>query len=100
MNYKQFYGKTIQESFENFNNSNPHVFEAIEKEAWRAVSNGKKKFSVKSIVNYVRWNYFMTTKDADSEFKINDAFTSRYARMLISKHPEMGRMIELRNLRS
>lgn len=106
--YQQATGNSIQESFSKFHEAHPEIFLLIVKECDRAIRHGKKKFSVKAIGNYIRWNVFIEseqetlfTKRGDKiQFKLNDAFFSRYARLLIISYPHMKDFIELRDLRS
>ena len=106
--YKQATGMDIQTAFETFHRAHPEIFLLIAKEADRAIRAKKKKFSVKAIGNYIRWNMFIESdeetlfnKKGDKiEFKLNDAFFSRYARLLIITYPYMESYIEMRDLRA
>ena len=98
MNYQQQTGKTIKEGFLAFNSENPHIYEAFEKQALRAVKNGRKKISAKLIINWIRWNEFL--KSTDQNFKINDAFQSYYARYFVEQHPEHAELFSFRKLRN
>ena len=96
--YFEFTGKTIQEKFEEFNNKNPLVYALFKQQVQKAISRGKKKLSAKTILGYIRWN--LTLETTGDEFKINDIYTSRYARKYINEFPEQKEIFELRNLRS
>jgi len=106
--YQQQFGKTIQSSFEEFHKNNPEIYLMIVKECDRALRANKKKFSIKAIGNYIRWNVFIETKEDTlfsvkgeiKKFKLNDAYFSRYARLLISEYPHFEKHLELRDLRS
>jgi|SRR6185312_514459 len=101
-------GISIQNAFESFHKNNPEIFLMIVKEADRAIRAGKKKFSVKAICNYIRWNIFIETKEDTlfsvrgevKKFKLGDQYTSRYARLLIITYPHMKDFIETRDLRA
>lgn len=101
-------GISIQDAFEKFHKANPEIFLMIVKEADRAVRAGKKKFSVKAICNYIRWNVFIETKEDTlfsvrgevKKFRLGDQYTSRYARLLIITYPHMKDYIETRDLRA
>ena len=97
--YKEQHGYTIQEDFEKFHNDNPGVYKEFENQVFQAKSKGKKKISSKTVIGFIRWEYFLRTESKD-EFKINDAYTSRYARLYLSKHPQDQEIFNLRNLRS
>lgn len=106
--YQKMYGSSIQENFEKFHKANPEVMLMIVKECDRAIRAGKKKFSIKAIGNYIRWNIFIETKEDTlfsirgevKKFRLNDAYFSRYARLIIISYPHMKDFIELRDLRS
>ena len=107
-NYNQLTGKTIQESFIAFHKANPDVFLLIVREADRAVKLGKKRFSVKQIVGYLRWEIYLETKEATlfevageiKKYKIGDQYTSRYSRLLLDQYPRFTPYIEQRAIRS
>lgn len=106
--YEKATGISIQNAFEAFHKSHPEIFLMIVKEADRAIRAKKKRFSVKAIGNYIRWNVFIESeqetlfnKRGDKiQFKLNDAFFSRYARLLIITYPHMEGFIEMRDLRA
>lgn len=106
--YKNSTGLSIQDSFEKFHRANPEIFLLIVKECDRAIRAGKRKFSIKAIGNYIRWNIFIETKEDTlfsvrgevKKFRLNDAYLSRYARLLIITYPHMKDYVELRDLRA
>ena len=98
MNYQELNGHTIREGFNKFNVENPHIFQAFEKQALKAINNGKKKISAKMIINWIRWHEFL--ESTDENFKINDAYQAYYARHFIEKYPEYNGIFELRKLRN
>lgn len=106
--FKENTGRSITEAFELFHAANPDVYVLIKKEALKAVRAGKTKFSVKAIINWIRWEVRKNTieltlfnsKEGPKKFKINDAYSSRYSRLLINEFPEMEKYVELRDLRS
>ena len=98
MNYKELNGHSIEEGFNKFNKENPHIYNAFEEQAFKAIERGRKKISSKLIINWIRWNE--TLRSSDKNFKINDAYQSRYARLFIQNHPKYENVFELRKLRS
>jgi len=97
--FSQINGKTIETAFEHFDAGNPEVFEQICRQALIAINKGKKRISIKAIVNWLRWNWFVDTKDSTG-YKINDAYISLYARKFVKKYPQHKDKIELRALRA
>lgn len=98
MQFQEQTGKSIKESFEEFNKKNPHVYDMFKGQVYRAKSKNRSKVSSKAIINWMRWEVSINTKSADV-YKINDAFTSHYARLFIKDHPQYADMFELRELR-
>lgn len=98
MNYQELNGHTIREGFNKFNFENPHIFKAFEKQALKAINNGKTKISAKMIINWIRWHEFLDSPD--DNFKINDAYQAYYARYFIEKYPEYEGVFEFRKLRN
>lgn len=92
-------GKSIKELFETFNTNNPQVYTAFQTEAIRAFKMGKTKLSSKQIIGYIRWNFFMDTDDSASTFRINDAYTSHYARLFAINNPTLANLFNYRGLR-
>lgn len=98
MNYKELNGCTIREGFNKFNEANPHIYDAFEEQALKAIGKGREKISAKLIINWIRWNEFL--KSSDKNFRINDAYQSYYARHFIKKNPEHEDVFNLRKLRN
>jgi hypothetical protein len=88
-------GLTIQERFEDFHAKNPWVYQALRHLMAEAVRKNVKKIGIKLLYERLRWDVITTTTATD--FKLNDHFTSRYARLLDAEFPGI---LELRKLRS
>lgn len=95
---KSLFPKTIEERFQEFHRANPAVFQLFEMYARLALNSGKRLGS-RAIMERVRWEVYMKTRDGEG-FKINNNFTSRYARLLVEKHPEFDGFFEMRDLRA
>lgn len=108
MNFRQNTGKSIQQAFDEFHRNNPLVYHHFCKLIQKALNHGKKKVSSKMIINVIRWEIFIQTEEQTlfndngelKKFRINDCYTSRYARMYIDQHPDRKDIFELRELRS
>ncbi len=87
----------IDEAFNAFHLKNPRVYGIFRNLALKAIRLGKTKISAKMLIEVVRWNYEMEMQ-GDEKFKINNNFTSRYARMFISRNPEYAKLFETRAL--
>jgi hypothetical protein len=91
---------TMQEQFEQFHTANPWVYDLIVSMARDLHERGRKKIGIAMLIEVMRWQYWRTTNDANSDFKINNNYKSRYARLVIEKNPDLSDMFELRELRS
>ena len=90
---------TIQERFTRFHRCNPWVLAALEKMAIAEMQSGFRT-SVDYLVHNLRWHYRRTTRDPNSDFKISNDYTSRYARLLLEKNPSLHRVIKTKTLTS
>jgi hypothetical protein len=90
---------TIQETFEAFHAANPWVLRAFEQltEDWL---KGHRKVGMKMLAEVLRWQHSRRTTTQGRSFKLNNNHTSRYARLLIERHPEWEQAFETRELRS
>lgn len=98
-NFEQATGKSIDLAFQEFNKQNPRVWETFQEQCLRAIRLGKIKISAKQLIGYIRWDVALKT-NADDGFKINDAFTSRYARYFAEKYPQYQDIFNYRELRN
>lgn len=97
--YQKATGKTIDAAFEIYHQQNPKVYELFKKYVNDILSRGKKLTSAKMIINRIRWEIYMETK-GNEEYRINDAFTSRYARLYAKEYPHYKDIFNFRDLRS
>jgi hypothetical protein len=91
--------KTIQERFDRFCIQHPDVFSLFRKIAWELRGRGYKRYSADGILHIVRYNYDTSGNDA-AGFKINNVFSSRFARKLIAEDPTFDGFFETRVLKS
>lgn len=90
--------RTADELFWAFHQANPEVYLELEKLSLQWFSVGHKHGSMKMFYEYLRYNRGIQTVSED--FKLNNNYHSRYARLLIEKHPELKDFFELRELKS
>lgn len=89
---------TIQERFEAFDRANPHVYEALVGLVMQMRQRGVRQYGMKGLFEILRWRYAMQT--SGDEFKLNNIFTSRYVRKLVTEYPELRDFFELRELKA
>jgi hypothetical protein len=92
--------KTTQEAFEEFHAKNPHVYVALVRLTRVAVRNGRKVVGMQSCVERLRWDYFTQTTHHEDEFKINNNFASRYARLIMANEPDLAGIYKTRKLKA
>lgn len=90
---------TIAERFDAFHEVNPWVADAMEALIADWLSHGHKRASTKWAIEIIRWQYGRETT-GDQGFRLNSDFTSRYARLLIERHPSWADAIHTRQLRA
>jgi hypothetical protein len=88
----------IQASFERFHRENPDVYRQLVRIAREMKRRGKSRGSMDHLLHILRWNTFRKT--GDDGFKLNDHFTSRYARLIEQCNPELRGFFRTRGLRS
>lgn len=84
--------------FKDFHSTNPYVYDSLEGEAERQMSEGWRKSSVWLVLNIIRWGPGSTV-DSESSFKISNDYFAFYSRLLISRHPKFVNWIEIKSLK-
>jgi hypothetical protein len=92
-------GISIATAFRRFDEANPQVYERFKQLAFHLIQKGKRRYSSKTILCVLRYEVDLQTT-TDGEYKINDAFTSRYARKFVEEFPEHAEFFEMRELRT
>lgn len=90
---------TIQERFVAFDKANPHIYQALLTLTLQMRSRGVKAYGVKGLFEICRWQLALQT-GGQEEFRLSNDFSSRYARLLIERNPELKGFFELRSLRA
>lgn len=90
--------RSIQESFLAFHRDNPEIFALFHRFAEELRRAGRKRYSADAIIQRIRWHMAVEVVSED-DFKINDHYSSRYARMLIDVYREFDGFFNLRRLR-
>ena len=89
---------TIQQRFEAFNEQNPWVLSALEALIADWLAHGHRRAGIKQMFEVIRYRYGRET--TDTSFRLNNNWTSRYARLVVERHPDWAEAIETRNLRA
>jgi hypothetical protein len=91
--------QTIQERFEEFNAAHPEIFAYLVALSFELYFKGRARYGIKSLYERARW-HFVVEKDADEDFKLPNNYHSRYALLIMQKHPELEGLFELCALRT
>jgi hypothetical protein len=87
---------TIAQRFAEFHAANPHVYNLLLKMALTDAEQGARRISPKLLVERLRASGLATAPGAD-EYKINNIYTSHYARLLAAE-PGLAGRIPMRKL--
>jgi hypothetical protein len=98
---KQFglFDATIQERFETFHKQHPEVYGYLLALCFDLLHKGRKRYGIRPLCERVRW-HFQVEQDLGDEFKLNDHYLSRYARLIVHEHPEFDGFFEVREIKT
>lgn len=89
---------TIQQRFEAFHEANPWIYRALVALARDWIERGHSRAGIKSFIEVVRWQY--GRQSSGEPWKLNNNFTSRYARLIAAQEPDLADLFETRELRA
>lgn len=91
--------KTIERQFWEFHQANPRVYRKIVNLCREVKGAGHSHFSMDCVFHRLRW--YMTVEVKSKEpFKLNNNFTSFYARLVARQEPDLVEFFEFRALRA
>jgi len=88
----------LEAKFQEFHAENPQVYTALRDRALQLRRKGWNHYGIKAIVEVVRFHRALETTDPD--FKLNNNYSSRYARILMDEEPELAGFFQTRELKS
>lgn len=91
-------GMSLDDQFVAFHVSNPWVYQALVALARDMVSRGRRTIGMKMLLEVLRWQYAISTSDVASDFKINNNYGSRYARLIMANEADLDGVFTLRVL--
>lgn len=89
--------QSIDQRFEEFHSANPGIYVELVRLARLAKARGRKHCGVKWLWEVIRWNHFIAT---GQEYRLNNIFTSRYSREIMTREPDLQGFFETRVLKS
>ena len=91
---------TIQERFLRFHADNPHVYDHLVRIIREAQAGGVERLGIGMLWEVLRWKVLLRTVRVEGDFKLNDHYRSRYARMIMQNEPDLADIFETRGLRA
>jgi len=93
--------RTIEEAFRDFHARNPGVLRELVAMTRRAKERGRTKIGMGMLFEVLRWNRIVEgLPDETEDFKLNNNYRSRYARMVMHRYPDLDGMFDLRRIRT
>lgn len=92
------YHRSINQDFQRFHAANPQVYDKLVELAETAQHTGHR-IGIKMLWEVMRWDLTVKTQPGP-DFKLNNNYTSRYARMIQLRRPDLAAMFETRVLRA
>lgn len=94
------YKDTIESHFWEFHKAHPEVYDEIVQLArqWRARGD-RAKWSIDGAFEVIRWQRRINA-DAREQYKLNNNYRSRYARLVMDREDDLDGIFETREIRS
>ena len=90
---------SIQTKFELFHARHPDVYDALVSLARQGIARGRTRLGMKQLFEVLRWEWMLGGLDDDHEYwKLNNNYTSRYARLIMAQEPDLYGVFETRDL--
>lgn len=77
--------KSIFIDFEKYDSENPQIWEAFVHFSFKAIGKGFKRIGARQVFEAIRWE---TKVQGNDGFKVNNSYTSYYARKFVEKFPQ------------
>ena len=87
---------THLDDFKRFHKENPRVWDLFKAFTMQLIAAGRTRYSSDAVIHRIRW--YTTVETTGPVFKINDHYSSLYARLFHIAHSEYGKVFETRQL--
>lgn len=88
--------RLLDRKFKEYHSENPEIYHELVELCRRAKRAGRTRLGIKMLFEIIRWNRTLLTTD---DFRLNNNFHSRYARLLMRQEPDLAGMFNLRALK-
>ncbi len=90
---------TIQVQFQRFHLAHPEVYDGLVRLTYEAKNAGRARIGIAMLFEVLRWQWIIAGLPDDAEaWKLNNNYKSRYARLIMRRHPPLAGMFETRTL--
>ena len=98
----QLFAPSIESRFEAFHARNPGVYAKLVNLAYRARNlDHQRRIGIGMLFEVLRWEWtLLGLPDDAEEFKLNNNYRSRYARLIMADHPQLDGLFEIRELKT
>lgn len=93
------FGKTIQDKFEEFHRDNPWVLDELVAKARELRELGVERYGIKALFEVLRWEHTKSV-DRNTEWALNNVYTSRYARLIEAEYEDLRGFFSTRELKA
>jgi hypothetical protein len=92
--------RSIDQRFRDFHGNNPAVYTELVRMARQMQSRGYQKIGIELVFAAYRWNQMLHTSADEYNYKLNNNFTSRYARLIMTQEEDLADFFHTRTLRT
>jgi hypothetical protein len=90
--------QSIEEAFADFHRLNPWVYHALVRLARQVTQRGHSRIGIGMLFEVLRWEWY--TASTAGDYKLNNNYRSRYARLIAANEPDLADVFETRELRA
>lgn len=91
--------KGIERDFWRFDRANPQIYRKLVSLARQVKGAGHNRYSIDALFHRLRWHHDVELRSQKGKFKLNDHFTSHYARLIMSREADLIDFFEVRENR-
>lgn len=94
------FSRTSESRFLEFHRKNPKVYALLVEYARRAKQRGYRTYGIGALWEIVRWDKHTLFTVGSDQWRMNNNFRSRYARLIMQQEPDLEGFFHLRELHS
>jgi hypothetical protein len=88
----------LDPDFLRFHDENPAVYALLVRLAYEAKDAGMRTLGIKALYERARWDFNLDTTSTSP--KLNNNYTSQYARLIMAREPRLDGLFNLRERRA